>query len=259
MTKYSEFAPALLVETDGPVRVLTMNLPDQLNAFSDDLHDALRLVWEALADDPEAGAVVLTGAGRAFSSGGYLPNFVRNADDYEIRRRDLRHAERLFRAMVSCELPVVAAVNGPAVGLGCSLAVNCDIVLMAEGTFMSDPHVSVGLVAGDGGAVSWPLLTSLLKAKEYLLLGDRIPASECERLGLANRVVPAGELQAEARRIAHRLAAQPRQAVRDTKRALNLHLQHAADLVLPFALAAEMESFATPDLREKAAAFTAGT
>jgi enoyl-CoA hydratase/carnithine racemase len=116
---------------------------------------------------------------------------------------------------------------------------------MAERAFISDTHVSIGLVAGDGGAVAWPLMMSLLKAKEYLFTGDRIPAELAVSLGLANRVVPNDDLMTEALALAHRLAQQPAQAIQETKRALNLHLQRAIAQVAPFALSAESESFAT--------------
>jgi enoyl-CoA hydratase/carnithine racemase len=159
-------------------------------------------------------------------------------------------------AMAEFPKPVVAAVNGPAVGLGCSLAISCDIVYISESTYLADTHVNIGLVCGDGGAVSWPLMMSLLKAKEYLLTGDRIPAAECVALGLANRAVPEDQLMAEAMAFAHRLAAQPAQAVQETKRALNLHLQAAIALVAPFALSAEAESFATDDVRASIDRFT---
>ncbi|MCW2918670.1 MAG: enoyl-CoA hydratase/isomerase family protein, partial [Actinomycetia bacterium] len=119
-----------------------------------------------------------------------------------------------------------------------------------EDAYLADTHVSIGLVAGDGGAMSWPLMMSILKAKEYLFTGDRIPAAEAVSLGLANRMVPADRLADEARALAQRIAAQPPQAVQETKRALNLHLQQAAGLVLPFALAAEGESFGTDDIRK---------
>jgi enoyl-CoA hydratase len=255
---YSHLAPTLLVEEDGPIRILTMNRPDDLNSFDDQLHRGMRRVWDLLIDDEEARAVVLTGAGRAFSAGGYLPNFIRNYRDPAARRKDIREAERLARAMISCELPIVAAINGPAVGLGCSLAVMTDFVVMAEDAFISDPHVSIGLVAGDGGAVTWPSMMSLLKAKEYILLGDRIPATEAARLGLCNRVVPSAEVLEAAKSIAHRFAALPVQALRDTKRALNMHLLSAANNVLSFALAAEYESFGTDDIKAQVEQFLAG-
>jgi enoyl-CoA hydratase len=150
-------------------------------------------------------------------------------------------------------------VNGPAVGLGCTVAVLCDIVYIADSAYIADTHVSVGLVAGDGGAAMWPLMMSVLHAKEYLFTGDRIPAETAVRLGLANRVVPADELLAEATALAHRLAAQPAQALQETKRAVNIFLQQAAANVLPFALSAEGESFASEDVRATIDKFTKTT
>lgn len=248
MVDYSDLGPELLVTSDGPVRIITMNRPEELNSFDGKLHRAMRRVWDYLVDDDEAGAVVLTGAGRAFSAGGYMPDFIRNQTDLPARRRDIREAERLAMAMINCELPVVAAIQGPAVGLGCSLAVMCDLAVISEDTYVADPHVSIGLVAGDGGAVTWPLMMSLMKAKEYILLGDRIPAATAERLGLVNRVVPQGEVMDTALGLAHRLAGQPPVALRDSKRALNQYLRQAATMVLPFALAAEAESFGTDEV-----------
>ncbi|MGF6889345.1 enoyl-CoA hydratase [Nocardia sp. GAS34] len=254
---YSTVAPGVLVEADGPLRIVTMNRPEELNSFDDGLHTGMRRVWDLLVDDEDARAVVLTGAGRAFSAGGHVPNFIRNHNDLSARRRDIREGERLARAMLSCELPVVAAVNGPAVGLGCSLATMSDFVVMAEDTFMSDPHVAIGLAAGDGGAVTWPWLTSMLTAKEFILLGDRIPAADAARLGLCNRVVPADEVLDTAKSFAHRFAELPAQSVRDTKRALNMHLLDSANTVLNFALAAEYESFGTDDIKTRVAEFLA--
>jgi enoyl-CoA hydratase len=124
---------------------------------------------------------------------------------------------------------------------------------------MSDPHVSVGLVAGDGGAATWPLFMSIMRAKEYLFLGDRIPAEDAVRIGLANRVVPDDQLMTEAMALAQRLAEQPQQALQETKRALNLHLQQAVNLVMPFALSAEGESFATDDVRKTIESFTSSS
>jgi len=252
---YDDLAPALLVEVDGPRRILSLNKPEQLNAMSDDLHHSVTEVWHRLAQDHEAKVVVLRANGRAFCSGGYLPNFVRDSIDPVSRRKGIREAERLARAMLACELPVVAAVNGPAIGLGCTLAVMSDLVVLADDAYLADSHVNVGLVAGDGGSVSWPLMIGMLRTKEYLLLGDQIPAEEALRIGLCNRVVAPDKLMDTALELADRLAAQPVQALRDTKRALNKHLQAAADLVLDFALAAEGESFASDDVRRIAQQF----
>ena len=250
--------PHLLVEQDGPVTTLTLNNPDMRNAFLDDMHVAMQEIWQHLSDDPSVRAVVLTGAGKAFSAGGNIPGFIRDFEDPEHRRRSLRWAGRLMEAMAEFPKPVVAAVNGPAVGLGANVALTCDIVLIAESTYLADTHVNIGLVCGDGGAVAWPLLINFLKAKELLLLGDRIPAAEAVRIGLANHVVPDDQLLDEAHALAVRLAAQPPQAVQETKRALNLHLQAAIKLVMPFALSAESESFATPELKATIDGFKQG-
>lgn len=192
--------------------------------------------------------MVLTGAGRAFSAGGDVPGFKDQVANEVRRRANIREAGRLLDEMLRFHLPVVAAVNGPAVGLGSSLAVLSDVVFMSEDTFFADPHVTVGLVAADGGAVTWPSVMSILQAKEYLFTGDRIPASEAYRLGLANHVVPRDQVVPQAVAFAHRLATQPPQALQDTKRALNLHMRAAALRVAPFALASEELSFTTDDV-----------
>jgi enoyl-CoA hydratase len=248
--------PFLLTEQQGPVTILTLNNPDMRNALIDELHVAMQEVWESLAADHSVRCVVLTGAGKAFCAGGDIPGFIRSYEDPDHRRHSLRQARTLMDAMAEFPKPLIAAVNGPAIGLGCSIAVNCDIVLIAEGAYMADTHVDIGLVCGDGGAIAWPLLMSLLKAKEYLLTGDRIPAADAVALGLANRVVPDDQLMDAALALAQRLAEKPRQAVQETKRALNLHLQAAIAMVAPFALSAEAESFATDDVRRSVEAFS---
>ncbi|GGJ62748.1 enoyl-CoA hydratase/isomerase family protein [Streptomyces brasiliensis] len=247
--KAAEEPPVLLVERSAGIVTVTLNRPDALNSFDDDLHREFPRIMADLDDDDEARAVVLTGAGRAFSAGGNTDDFLRFADDYQARRRAMRQGRKLVEAMLSTEIPVIAAVNGPAVGLGCTLATLCDIVLVADKAFLADPHVSVGLVAGDGSAVTWPFLTSLLKAKEYLLTGKRIPAEEAVALGLANRVVPAADLLGEARALAEQIAAQPPQAVRETKSVLNQHLRGAMVATLGMGLAAESQSHDTAEYR----------
>jgi len=241
--------PELPIERRGAVAVVTLNNPEMRNAFTDPMHTALREVWEHLAEDPAVRAIVLTGAGEAFSAGGNIPAFVADYESPAHRRETMRQARRLLEAMAECPKPTIAAVNGPAVGLGCSVAVSCDLVMMAESAFMADTHVSVGLVAGDGGTALWPLLLNLQKARFYLFTGDRIPAADCVELGLATFAVPDAELLERALALAKRLGEQPRQALEETKRALNLHVQRALLAVAPFALAAESESFASDDVR----------
>lgn len=239
----------LQVTVDGPVRILTLNRPEALNAVNPPMHDALVRVWAMLDKDPDARAVVITGAGRAFSAGGDMDWIERNATDDAERHATLREARELVNATLSCRLPVIGALNGPAVGLGASIIMLCDVVFMADDAYLADPHVAVGLVAGDGGAATWPLATSLLLAKEYILTGDRIPADEAQRMGLVNHAVPAGEVLAQATALAHRLASLPPFAVQQTKLALNIPLVRAVNEVLPYVLAAQSESFTTPEVR----------
>jgi enoyl-CoA hydratase len=242
-----DLSDRVLVEADGPVRIVTLNRPDRYNAVDVPLHRDLATIWSRIAADREVRAVVLTGAGNAFCAGGdreLIRDTVTNAAE---RYATVQEAKRIVTEMIAFPIPLIAAVNGPAVGLGCSLALLSDIVLMSSTAYFSDPHVSIGLVAADGGALAWPAYTSLLRAKEYILTGDRIDAATAERIGLANRVVGPEELIAAASALAHRLARQPRQALFDTKRALNIHLNRAVTGVIDFAFAAESESFAIAD------------
>jgi enoyl-CoA hydratase len=239
------------IQTDGPVRVVRLNRPDALNAVDARLHTALSLVWREIAADEAACAAVLTGAGQAFSAGGDFDFMTKLQADAGYRERVMEEARAILLDMIRFPLPLVAAVNGPAVGLGCSLALSCDVVLISDRAHLADPHVGVGLVAGDGGAALWPLFTSLLRVKEYLFTGDAIPAETAVRIGLANRVVPDADLMDEALRLAHRFARAPRMALRDTKRALQAHVERAVAGPLEIAIQAEMKSMASPEHAER--------
>ena len=236
------------VTADGPVRIVTFSRPDQLNAVNDELHRALAKVFPQLSADAEARVAVITGEGRAFSAGGDFGLLDRMSKDRGLRRDTLAEGREIVLNMVRCRIPVIAAVNGPAVGLGCSMIALSDVVYMAESAYLSDPHVPVGLVAADGGPVTWPLHTSLLLAKEYAFTGERISAARAAEIGLANHVCPDDEVLSAALATAHKIAALPQQAVEGTKRVLNLHLERAVLSTIDFALAAENESFDTPEL-----------
>lgn len=247
MTAAYDLPDELVVEADGPIRTVTVNRPDDLNAVNERLHWALANVWRQLSADREARAVILTGAGRAFCAGGDLGWITSFLDDAVARDESLREGAQIVEEMLRFPLPVVAAVNGPAVGLGCSVAILCDVVLMSETAHLADPHVAVGLVAGDGGAAFWPLLTPILRSREYLLTGARIPAATAVELGLATRTTPPDELLPEARKLAERLAAQPPEAVRATKRVVNMHLASALAGPLQAGFAAERVTMQTEE------------
>jgi enoyl-CoA hydratase/carnithine racemase len=237
------------VEADGPLRIITLSRPDQLNAINPELHLGLTELFPQLSADGDARVAVITGAGRAFSAGGDFDLLDRMIEDTAVRQSTIAEGRDLVVNMIRCRVPVVAAVNGPAVGLGCSVIALSDVVYMAESAFLSDPHVTVGLVAADGGPLTWPLHTSLLLAKEYAFTGDRIPAARAKEIGLANHVVPDGEVLTAATEAARRIAALPQQAVEATKRVLNLHLERAVLATIDFAMSAETASFDTADLR----------
>jgi enoyl-CoA hydratase len=229
----------LLVTADGAVRIVTINRPQSHNVIDESLHSQLLDVWHDLDRDAGARCVVLTGAGATFSGGGDFAFLKAQHRSLALRYAISQQAGAILNAMINFRLPVVAAVNGPAVGLGASLALCCDLVLMSERSYLCDPHVSIGLTAADGGALLWPYMMSLIRAKEYIYLGARIQAAEALNLGLANCVTGADTLMEEAMRLALRLAEQPARALQTTKRAFSKHIAAAALAIVDYGLAAE--------------------
>jgi enoyl-CoA hydratase len=181
--------------------------------------------------------------------------FGRLIADPAARQFQIHEARTVFLEVIGFPKPLVSAVNGPAVGLGCSIALLSDFLVMGESSYLADPHVAVGLVAGDGGAAMLPLLIGLMKAKEYVLLGDRITATDAEKLNLVTKVAADDAVLEEALALGEKLAALPAQALRATKVAMNMHLSRAALGVLEYALAEEYTSFSTPEFQERVAAF----
>jgi enoyl-CoA hydratase len=257
LSGYEEFAPWLLVEKRGNVHIVSINRPEALNAVTEEVHHAFATIWRVLRADDDVRAVVTTGVGKAFSAGGDMVMFGRLIEDEVARAFQIQEARTVFLEVIDFPKPLVSAVNGPAVGLGCSIALLSDLLVMGESSYLADPHVAVGLTAGDGGAAMLPLLIGMMKAKEYVLLGDRITAPIAEKLNLVTKVVADDAVLDEALALGERLAALPPQALRSSKVALNMHLSRAAHGVLEYALAEELTSFSTPEFKERVAAFRA--
>ena len=243
---------------DGDVLVATIDHPrSDLNAVDGQLHadlaELFRMLRREQTTDGAARAVLLTGSKRAFSAGGDFAWFPQldTVGKLDHLRLDAR---QLIWDLLDIELPIVSAINGAAIGLGASVALLCDIVLMAHDAVIADPHVRVGIVAGDGGTAIWPLLVGPSRAKQYLLTGDAVPAAEAERIGLVNEVVPADELHDRALGWAKRLAAGAPLAVRYTKLAVNQQVRRALLDSFDLATALELTTFGSDDHREALAA-----
>ncbi|MCX4762965.1 enoyl-CoA hydratase-related protein [Streptomyces sp. NBC_01275] len=263
--------PWIRHRTDAHVTHLTLDRPEALNALTPAQRDHLiRLLADASAD-PDVRAVVLTGTGRGFCAGADLRGSGNGKRDTGNRTsgdgdageriagdvaRTLRlGAQRLIAAVLDCEKPVIAAVNGTAAGLGAHLALACDLVLAAESARFIEVFVRRGLVPDGGGAYLLPRLIGPHRAKELMFFGDALTAADAERLGLVNRVVPDGELDKTAREWAARLAAGPTRALALTKQLVNASLDHDRATAFTAEAAAQEINMTTADAREGVASF----
>jgi enoyl-CoA hydratase len=235
------------------VLLITINRPERLNATDEQLHSELASIWREVARDPETAAVVVTGSGRAFSAGGDLEMIEQMSGDYKRVAAMAGEAAELVLSMIDCEIPIISAINGTAVGAGLAVALMADISVIGESVRLTDGHVRLGVGAGDHAVLLWPLLCGMAKAKYYLLTADFIDGPEAERIGLVSRCVPDGRVLDEALEIAERIAAGPRQAARWTKRTLN-HWLRVAIPAFDASVAYEMLTFMGDDVREGASA-----
>ncbi|WP_433217486.1 enoyl-CoA hydratase/isomerase family protein [Microtetraspora malaysiensis] len=252
----------LLVDVDDGLATISLNRPDRLNAIGGGLERELAEALREVAARRDVRAVLLRGEGRAFCVGGDVKEMAVHAEDEEgpsagQQVYQLLHGRDILETILSVPQPIVAAVHGYAMGLGATIALFCDVVIAAEDAQFADTHVAVGLVAGDGGAVAWPLAMPLGAARYYLMTGDRLDGAEAARLGLALRAVPAEDLPAEATAVARRLAAAAPLAVQGTKATVNKIVRERMNLVLDFGLALEGGTFVSDDHKEAAAAFVA--
>ena len=248
MPRYEGYTSIEFDRVDDVLRVTLANPRNQLNAVDGEMHAELVRLFEELKTEQSARAVVLTGSRRAFSAGGDF-NWMSatTADDlYQMRRE----GKQIIWNLLDVEIPIVAAINGHAIGLGATLALLCDAIFVAESAKIADPHVQVGIVAGDGGAVVWPLAMGPARAKRYLLTGDALTAAEAERMGLVTAVFPDAELEDEAMSFARRLAAGAPLAVRYTKLAVNQLLKQAMATTFDYSTALELVTFVSSDHKE---------
>ncbi len=250
---YEEFTS---LELDRPaewILRITLRTPGKLNAIGGDAHAELARVWQTIDRDADTRVVLVRGADGAFSSGGDLDLVEEIARDWETRLRVFHEARDLVYNIVNCGKPVVAAIDGPAVGAGLTIALLADISVAAPSARIVDGHTKLGVAAGDHAVIVWPLLCGLAKAKYHLLLCEPVGGEEAERLGLVSLCVPAHELEERALDIAKRLAAGSQAAIRHTKLALNNWLR-AAGPAFDASLALEFLDMTGPDVAEGVAA-----
>ena len=240
-------------EEDGDVLIVRFARDQHLNAINARLHTEMSWMFRDITEHSECKAVVITGKGNAFCAGGDINWFS------DMKKGDLDRlfveARRIIVDMLEVPQPIITAINGPAVGLGATLALFGDIIYMARSGIIADTHVLAGIAAGDGGAVIWPWLAGMARAKEFLFTGKKVDAALASEIGLVNHVVDDDGLMIEATAMAHRLAGGAQMAIRATKASLNKILRDTVNLNLDTSLAMEKECFSSKDHRNCIAAF----
>jgi enoyl-CoA hydratase len=243
------------IERLGSVAVLRLNRPELLNRFDEPMHAEFIAAVDEIAGDAGIRAAVLASTGKVFSAGGDFELMQRAHGDPALRQKIIGDAHRLLTGLLDLPQPIVAALHGPAIGLGATIVLSCDAVVAARRAQIADSHVAAGLVAGDGGVVVWPATAGILRAKRHLLTGDPLDAKAAHSLGLVTDLVDEPEQVLPASlELAQRIAALPPLAVRLTKRALNRGLLQRAGEVLDLSLAYEEATLASVDLLEAIAA-----
>ena len=255
--RYSNYS-TMIVQISDRIATVTMNRPEKLNAVDERMHEELAQIFIDLNNDPDIDVVILTGAGRAFSSGGDIGWMQLMIDEPSRFEKTAREGKQIVFSLLDCEKPIIAKLNGHATGLGATIALFCDVIFASERAKIGDPHVSVGFVAGDGGAVIWPQLIGYARAKEYLMTGDLLSAAEAVRIGLINRAVAPEDLDATVDAFARRLTAGAVKAIKWTKLSVNIGLKQLAHSIMDASIAYEAQSNRTADHAEAVAAFRDG-
>lgn len=250
---YPDYASLKL---DWPAeRVLRVTLSrGKMNAMDFDLHHDLAGIWRLIDADPRVNAVIITGAGRAFSAGGDFEMEKRITEDYQFRTLMWKDARDLVMNIIECNKPIISAINGPAAGGGAVAAIMADVSIAAKSAKIIDAHARLGVAAGDYSAILWPILCGMAKAKYFLMTCEPITGEEAERIGLVSLCVEDDQLQAKAIEVATKLASGPPAAVRWTKYALNNWLRSNWP-IFDTSLALEVIGFGGPDVREGLASF----
>jgi enoyl-CoA hydratase len=252
---FSQYPETLKLDLSDNVLTITLNNPDMRNAIIPELDEALsRIFWDA-DRDPEVRVIVLTGAGKSFCAGGDIVGMQDGLDKINNFIMGYRNGKRIMQTMLDCDKPIVARVQGDAVGLGATLALFCDIVVASEKARFGDPHVNVGLVGGDGGAIIWPKNAGFAAAKYFLLTGDLVGAREAQAMGLIAKVTAPEDLDAEVDRIVGKLNNGALQAIVYTKHVLNIGIRQLFASSVDAGFALETVSSRLPDHREATTAF----
>ena len=244
----------MLDECDGNILTITLNRPP-MNPIHYELHNELARLWYQVQLDTECDVVILTGAGEVFSAGGDIPMMQRRIDDPELFNRKNLEMKQMIFGLLDLEKPIIARINGDCIGLGATLALMCDIMIAVDTARFGDPHVRMGYVAGDGGAVIWPQLIGYARAKEYLLTGDMLDAKEAERIGLINYAVPRDQLDTKVNAFADKLARGATKAIKWTKTSINMPLRQLAHSMMDASLAYEAITNMGADHQEAVTAF----
>ncbi|MFF2778150.1 enoyl-CoA hydratase/isomerase family protein [Streptomyces sp. NPDC058052] len=249
--------PDVLHSVENGVSWITLNRPEAMNAVTWDQRERIIALLADASADPSVRAVVVTATGRGFCAGADLRGAPATGEKVagDVSRMIRRGAQRFVSAVLDCEKPVIAAVNGTAAGIGAHLAFACDLVLAAESARFVEVFARRGLVPDGGGAYLLPRLIGPQRAKELMFFGDALPAAEAYAMGLVNRVVPADELPKTARAWAERLAQGPTRALALTKQLVNASLD--VDRTTAFAAEATAQelNMTTRDAREGVASF----
>jgi enoyl-CoA hydratase len=237
------------------VLVATLNRPEHRNSLNPQMHLELKQLYERIVADDELNAVVLTGAGKYFCVGADFNDMKANEAYPDGHPGLLIESVAMARNILAVRVPLIAAINGDAIGIGATISLFCDVVYMADDARIADPHVRGAIVSGDGGAVLWPLLMGPNRAKEYLMTGDLVSAADADRLGLVNHVVPRDQVFDDALAMAKRLAAGPAVAIRFNKRLVNKELEMRVVQLYDLSVAFEAITFETADHREAVDSF----